>query len=116
MSPIEARYFIDSKEIESVKSERDGENVVLKTPVGDAWAKLAIRKTIRNASLGERFATQFPNEDRHTEWVSVFDFKKIRHWIDECNKPEITRKRTYQTNAGELVIELKAINSDPLKK
>jgi len=115
MAPVEALSRLNGQELKKIVA-KDGQEIALETPAGIARAHLKPRKSgfFEQAALGERFETQFPGETgSYSEFFSIFNF---RSYAKSAKLQELTRKRTYQTNDGELVIELKAINSELPKK
>lgn len=115
MAPVEARYTVNGAEKVKVTAE-DGVSVVLNTPVGIARAELDPRKgNFFDGTLGERFETQFPKQSAYREFISIFDIPRSIRYKQEKNQPALVRSKEYQTNKGRLVIELKAVNTDPSK-
>ncbi len=114
MSPIEARYSLNGEEKEKIATE-DGVSVALDTPAGLARADLSPRKRgfLNKAALGERFTTQFPGQKPYRAEAQIFDLTE--GYNKKVNMPELTRRKSYQTNEGKVEIELKAINSEPPK-
>lgn len=112
MTPVEASYTLNGKEGEKVFA-KDGVPVVLSTPAGVATAQLDPRKgNFFEGTLAERFETQFPGQPPYREVISIFNIPKIIKYNQEINMVTLTRSKKYQTNKGEIVIELKAINTD----
>ena len=110
MTPVEAKYFLNGEEKEKIAA-KDGQSIALETPAGIARAHLRPRRSgFLGSTLGERFQTQFPGQQRpYREFISIFEIKGYK---EKRNMPTLIRKKTYIVNEGELKIELKAINTD----
>lgn len=118
MTPIEARYTLNGEEKKKVVAKEDGVTVVLNTPAGRARARLSPRRRgVLDTPLDERFATEFPGEPPFKRAGDALEFVFARRrYRKKANMPTFTRAQDFQTDEGRVVIELKAINSDPPTK